>query len=460
MKKITIILFITLFTTSLLTADVIMSEDFADGTFGICDTVDNGGSEDWEVVEYSGNYYAQCSGYGGTGVCDDWMILPSVNFDNYENETFTFISKNGYNYNDALEVVISTDYDGISNPSTAYWTVIPGYTLCSHSGSGYGDWTESGAVDLSGYTGTGYIAYHYYKIGDDDPTTTWQIDDIQVSAGSASAPTANTSAATSITHESATLNGNVNANNASTIVTFEWGLTTSYGNVATADQSPVTGSSSTSVSAEITGLSSSTTYHYRVKAENSEGTTYGDDVTFTTGEPFDNFLYFSEVSDDDAGGYQTAFIEIYNNSADVVDLEGFYIERWEDGSYDDYTYTLGAGVEIPAYGLLVVARGADEATFETAWGIDFTSLNANFDAGNNNLYQTTGRSYKFFHSTSIELDSTPAVSSGNRVIQETIGTWSDEEPSSNATPGQLDAGQNPPGRVIIFHCKLFYDERQ
>jgi phosphodiesterase/alkaline phosphatase D-like protein len=96
------------------------------------------------------------------------------------------------------------------------------------------------------------------------------------------APTATTDAASSISTTTATLNGTVNANNDDATVTFEYGLTTSYGTSVTADQSPVTGSTNTPVSKGISGLSPNTTYHYRVRAQNSEGITMGADQTFTT----------------------------------------------------------------------------------------------------------------------------------------------------------------------------------
>jgi len=96
------------------------------------------------------------------------------------------------------------------------------------------------------------------------------------------APGATTAAASSITSTGATLNGTVNAYNASTTVTFEYGLTTAYGSTATATQSPVTGSASTPVSKAISGLAPNTTYHFRVVANSIGGTTYGADLTFTT----------------------------------------------------------------------------------------------------------------------------------------------------------------------------------
>lgn len=99
-------------------------------------------------------------------------------------------------------------------------------------------------------------------------------------------PTPTTSVATNINATSATLNGIVNANYLSTIVTFEYGTTTSYGSTATPSQSPINGNSSSSVSADITGLTAGTSYHFRLKASNTLGTTYSPDMTFVTlGQP-------------------------------------------------------------------------------------------------------------------------------------------------------------------------------
>jgi hypothetical protein len=79
----------------------------------------------------------------------------------------------------------------------------------------------------------------------------------------------------------ATLNGYVPANNLSTVVTFEYGTSTSYGHELTAIQSPLDGSVSTNVSAELTDLTPGT-YHFRIKAVNSAGTLYSDDNSFST----------------------------------------------------------------------------------------------------------------------------------------------------------------------------------
>jgi uncharacterized protein (TIGR02145 family) len=95
-------------------------------------------------------------------------------------------------------------------------------------------------------------------------------------------PTVTTAAATNVNATIAKLNGIVNANELSTIVTFEYGTTSSYGSSAIATQSPVMGDTTLTVSANITGLTVGTVYHYRVKSVNALGTTFGSDLTFLT----------------------------------------------------------------------------------------------------------------------------------------------------------------------------------
>jgi len=95
-------------------------------------------------------------------------------------------------------------------------------------------------------------------------------------------PVVTTTAATALNFTGATVNGTVNANNSSTAVTFQYGLTAAYGSTATTTPATVTGSTVTSVSAVLTGLVPNTLYHYRATGTNAGGTTNGTDMTFTT----------------------------------------------------------------------------------------------------------------------------------------------------------------------------------
>jgi hypothetical protein len=93
-------------------------------------------------------------------------------------------------------------------------------------------------------------------------------------------PVVTTNAATSVASNSATLKGTVNPGGCNTTVHFQYGTTTNYGH-NTASQTK-TGNTNQNVSANIGGLTASTTYHFRTVATNSGGTRYGADKTFTT----------------------------------------------------------------------------------------------------------------------------------------------------------------------------------
>lgn len=65
---------------------------------------------------------------------------------------------------------------------------------------------------------------------------------------------------------------------------FQYGLTAGYGSV-TASQALAPDTAAVGLSAALGGLAPGTTYHYRVTATNPNGTTSGDDLTFTTTAP-------------------------------------------------------------------------------------------------------------------------------------------------------------------------------
>ena len=93
-------------------------------------------------------------------------------------------------------------------------------------------------------------------------------------------------AATEITSkigiEDATLNGSIEARDLEGVdYWFEYGTTTSYGE-NTAPQELPNGLGYTKVNMAIEGLSSGTTYHYRLVVESPEGTMEGEDRTFAT----------------------------------------------------------------------------------------------------------------------------------------------------------------------------------
>src|SRR5205823_3427212 len=93
-------------------------------------------------------------------------------------------------------------------------------------------------------------------------------------------PVVITNPATLVASFSATVNGSIDPHGLTTNIYFQYGTTTSYGH-STATQSK-TGNTYQNVAANISSLSASATYHFRMVATNSAGTVYGSDKTFTT----------------------------------------------------------------------------------------------------------------------------------------------------------------------------------
>ncbi len=106
---------------------------------------------------------------------------------------------------------------------------------------------------------------------------------VTVNAG---APSVTTEPASAITGSGATLNGTANANSAATTaLVFEYTTSSgSYGGAPSiaAGPAPVSGATTTAVSADLTGLLPSTTYFYRLVATNGVGTSTGSEQSFTT----------------------------------------------------------------------------------------------------------------------------------------------------------------------------------
>lgn len=99
-----------------------------------------------------------------------------------------------------------------------------------------------------------------------------------------SAPEIETTAATDLTETSAVLKGTINPAGLQSSYHFEYGTTASYGSRIPVAIEAVTDSTYDTriYGRTITGLTPGTTYHFRIVAQNSAGTSFGDDRTFTT----------------------------------------------------------------------------------------------------------------------------------------------------------------------------------
>jgi len=163
--------------------------------------------------------------------------------------------------------IVATVFPSTANQNVN-WSIVPGTGMASISSSGLVTAISNGTA--------------WAKATAVQDTTVKDSLMITMSNQTSQPPIVITLPATLITSESATFNGTVNANALNTSVSFEWGLTVNYGNIVSAIPPTVSGSSTTPVEAQINGLTSYTLYHFRVIGTNLAGTSYGEDLSFTT----------------------------------------------------------------------------------------------------------------------------------------------------------------------------------
>lgn len=94
-------------------------------------------------------------------------------------------------------------------------------------------------------------------------------------------PNVKTGPAKDVTTTSATLTGTVNPNGTDTTCHFEYGGTTAYGS-STSPQNVGSGTKRVQVTADVTGLTPGTTYHFQLVCKNLGGQAGGGDSKFKT----------------------------------------------------------------------------------------------------------------------------------------------------------------------------------
>jgi hypothetical protein len=151
-------------------------------------------------------------------------------------------------------------------------------TQTTSAGSGSSD--QSAHATLSGLRS--YTTYHYRLVATSAAGTTSGSD--QTFTTSAVPPTVSVSSPSLVTSSSATLVGSVNPHGKSTVYSFQYGPTTTYG-LQTASTSAGSGTSTMTVHGSLSNLTSGTTYHYRLVAISSDGTSSSSDGTFETTGP-------------------------------------------------------------------------------------------------------------------------------------------------------------------------------
>lgn len=151
---------------------------------------------------------------------------------------------------------------------------------CEPAASAGSPFEESTAVEaqLTGLEPS--TTYHYRVLATSSAGTVYG----GIETVSTTASKVVTGPATEVERESATLNGTVDPEGLATTYYFEYGLSRSYGSTTSTPPGEDLGTTTAGdqpVSAEVSSLEPGKTYHYRLVAVNSSGTSYGVDRTFT-----------------------------------------------------------------------------------------------------------------------------------------------------------------------------------
>ena len=133
------------------------------------------GTRTWLTKTFSGNAFAEATAFQSTDTENEmWLITPGI--DAATAKTLTFESAQAFYKHDGLTVYLSTDFNG-TDIAGATWKKLT-YKMPSAADANY-DWVQSGAIDVTGYTGKIYIGFQH-KGDKTTNTTTFRLDNVKI----------------------------------------------------------------------------------------------------------------------------------------------------------------------------------------------------------------------------------------------------------------------------------------
>lgn len=150
------------------TSELILAEDFRTG-IGSFSAFSVASDRDWTAGAFADTYSVSINGFGADEASDDWLLTPSISLVGTVGAYMILGHERSFG-GPALEVKVSTDWDGSGSPATATWTDI----AVPLAGDNTREVTDSGMVDLSAYDGASiHIAIRYTTTGTEGGDAAW-----------------------------------------------------------------------------------------------------------------------------------------------------------------------------------------------------------------------------------------------------------------------------------------------
>ena len=169
-------------TTTITTQNVtcLFASDFANGLAPFT-AINVEGEQEWSTGTYQGLPYAKMSGYASQAnhANEDWLITPEL-LNGSTNSTYTISFMNAYKFDgNALQILYTEDYDGMSDPNEFGWVDI---TANFEWSAGEYAWvtTDYTLVNMQDVHNL-YIAFKYTST--EAASSTWEVAEFKVYTG-------------------------------------------------------------------------------------------------------------------------------------------------------------------------------------------------------------------------------------------------------------------------------------
>ncbi|SEA66604.1 T9SS type A sorting domain-containing protein [Psychroflexus halocasei] len=411
-------------------------------------TQDLAGGNTWQYNTGSG---VSMNAYSDNCDAEDWLITPAFDLSTTANELLSFELYENYS-DTSIDVLYSTNYDGVSDPNTATWTNI---TTIQSGNSG----VITDNISLQGLSANKvYVAFLYEGTG--GSCSSWELtnfsleEEINVIAttlGFTIEPITTIvddvmSPAVSVAFTDASGNIDVSKNGIVSLAT--------NGTFATTATTSVTAVNGVAVFDNL--VFSAIQSGITLTATTTETGITGDtSATFDIVEaPTVPSLIFTEIADP-SDIFEARFIEVYNNGSAPIDFNTtvVYLARYANGGISPQKVQLTGVLAAGSY--YTVAY--DEMEFNTAYGFDADLSSGIINGNGNDVYalyfdgdDTTGVLFDIYGEIGVdgsgevwEYEDSRAVRNDINTLPNTVWTASEwtisPAATTDMTPGEGEA---------------------